>query len=75
MRDPSKPPIGEVLVSRGDLSREQLDRAVGLQRSFRGRLGRLLIALGFVTRAQVATALGEQYQRHLDKSPRPRDRV
>ena len=38
--------LGEILLARQKLSRHDLERALEVQRSMGGRLGRLLISLG-----------------------------
>ncbi|MCX2727608.1 glycosyltransferase [Thermomicrobium sp. 4228-Ro] len=51
--------LGEALVARGLLSREQLERALDYQRRTGDRLGRILIALGYVRRQQLYQVLAE----------------
>jgi hypothetical protein len=55
---------GEVLVHRGQLSQETLERALALQRLRPGeRLGALLVADGFATPEQVQQAVHETLRR------------
>jgi type IV pilus assembly protein PilB len=53
--------IGEMLLSKGKLTQEQLNIAIAARTGQRRRLGRVLTALGFVTEKDVAECLGEQY--------------
>lgn len=56
-----KPPrLGEILVQRGRISRDQLDQAIQEQQLSGRRLGELLIARGWVTRTEVSGALRTQ---------------
>lgn len=59
-----KPPtrIGEALLERGHLTREQLDHALDLQARTGERLGRILIALGYVRRYQLYQVLADLWQ-------------
>lgn len=52
--------IGELLVQAGKLSPRDLDRAVSAQQEMGGMLGRVLIRLGLVSEADVATVLVKQ---------------
>ena len=52
--------LGEVLVSKGLISAEQLDQALALQKSSGRRLGRVLTELKFVTDAQIAEVVADQ---------------
>ena len=54
--------IGTVLLSRGLISRAQLEQALTEQRTTGERLDRVLVRLGLVTRDQVLQAVGEQFQ-------------
>jgi type II secretory ATPase GspE/PulE/Tfp pilus assembly ATPase PilB-like protein len=51
--------LGEVLVQRGLVTREQLDGALARQRAGGRRLGELLLAMGVVTQEQLNWALSE----------------
>ncbi len=52
--------LGELLLAVQKLSRSDLERALEVQRSMGGRLGRLLISLGLVSEADVYAALARQ---------------
>ncbi len=52
--------IGEILMGRGQLAQDELDRALELQRERGEKLGRILIDLGFVSHRDVLAALSEQ---------------
>ena len=51
-QDP-RPKLGDMLVEGQKLSRNDLERALEVQRSMGGRLGRLLIKLGLVAEPDV----------------------
>lgn len=53
--------VGALLLKRGLLSQDQLERALTEQRSTGQRLDRVLIRQGHVTREQVLAAIGEQF--------------
>jgi hypothetical protein len=52
--------IGELLLQRGAITRDQLDRAVSAQQRWGARLGMCLVRLGFVAESQLAQMLSEQ---------------
>lgn len=52
--------LGEILIARGQLNTEDLERALELQRERGDKLGRILIDLGFVAQRDVLSALAEQ---------------
>jgi len=52
--------LGEILIGRGQLSQEDLDRALELQRERGDKLGRILVDLGFVAHKDIVLALAEQ---------------
>lgn len=54
------PLLGELLLADQKLSRNDLERALEVQRSMGGRLGRLLISLGLVSEVDVYAALARQ---------------
>ncbi len=54
------PRLGEILLSVQKVSRHDLERALEVQRSMGGRLGRLLVSLGLVAEVDVYTALARQ---------------
>ncbi len=53
-------PLGELLIERGKLDQEKLDRALKLQKGSRERLGVLLVQLGLLSERDVAQGLAEQ---------------
>jgi general secretion pathway protein E len=54
--------IGEILVEKGVLAQDDLDRAVELQKERGDRLGKILMDLGFVAPREVLLALSEQLE-------------
>jgi len=59
MAEPSKLPLGKLLISKGVISEDQLRIALIEQKATSLPLGKLLITLGFVTEATVREALSE----------------
>lgn len=53
--------LGDVLLERGIITRQELDQAVAQQQKHGGLLGQILIQLGFVTEQEIALALTAQY--------------
>ena len=53
--------IGEVLIERGVIKREQLEAALALQKEKGGIIGQLLIQMGFANETEIALALTAQY--------------
>lgn len=58
--DAATPRLGEMLLADQKLSRNDLERALEVQRTMGGRLGRLLISLGLVSEGDVYAALSCQ---------------
>jgi hypothetical protein len=52
--------IGEILLQRGLISGEQLDRALAMQRRWGVRVGVCLVRLGFIEETSLAVLLSEQ---------------
>jgi type IV pilus assembly protein PilB len=52
--------LGEMMISEGLLSREQLDRALSEQKLHGGRIGTILRSMGFVTEEEIIKVLGKQ---------------
>src|SRR5579885_2412525 len=52
--------LGEMLMARGLLSAEDLDRALELQKERGEKIGKVLVDLGFVAARDVLTALSDQ---------------
>lgn len=57
-----RPNLGQILVSNGIISAEQLQAALTHQAKSRCRLGEALIALGFCTELEIARCLAEQLE-------------
>lgn len=57
---PQRLQIGELLVKQGRIDALQLQSALAHQRQWGGRLGRALVALGFVTEQVLLQAVAEQ---------------
>lgn len=53
--------LGDIFVQRGLITTGQLDEALAAQRERGGRLGELLVELGFVTRVALAGVITEQW--------------
>jgi type IV pilus assembly protein PilB len=60
---PERRRLGDVLVERDLITREQLNEALDVQRQLTGknrkRLGQLIVEMGFLTERQIAEALAE----------------
>ncbi len=54
--------LGEILIEKRQLTQEDLDRALELQRERGDKLGKILVDLGFVAHRDVLSALAEQLQ-------------
>jgi type IV pilus assembly protein PilB len=54
--------LGEVLVSEGRISRQQMDEALAIQREDSRGLGRILLDLGYVDEADIARALATRFR-------------
>src|SRR5271169_6116093 len=52
--------LGEILVERGHISLEEVDRALELQRERGDKIGKILVDLGYVAAREVLSALSEQ---------------
>jgi type IV pilus assembly protein PilB len=55
------PRLGEILLNEHLITPQQLEQAMAQQQLEGGRLGSILIKLGWVTEVDIARALGEQY--------------
>ncbi|MFA6079067.1 MAG: hypothetical protein WC779_04915 [Candidatus Omnitrophota bacterium] len=53
--------LGELLLEKGIINQNQLDKALKLQREKGGLIGQILVMLGFVTEEEIAQALTVQY--------------
>lgn len=65
--------IGEIFIDLGFVSREQLDRALEVQRRTGARIGEILVQQGALSRMDLASALAEHWepQRFGGRTPRP----
>ena len=54
--------LGEILLKKGKLTQAQLDQAVQCQILFAGKLGTVLLELGYIGEKDLAEALKERYQ-------------
>src|SRR6476646_45272 len=52
--------LGEMLIERGQITQEDLDRALELQKERGEKLGKILVDLGFIAHRDVLSALSEQ---------------
>ncbi|MBL7070669.1 MAG: hypothetical protein ISS26_00645 [Candidatus Omnitrophica bacterium] len=53
--------LGELLLEKGILKKDQLDKALKIQKQKSGLLGTILVGLGYVTEEQIAQAITIQY--------------
>ena len=58
----SRQRLGEMLMSRGQLQQDELDKALAFQRERPDKLGRILAELGFLSSRDVLAALSEQLE-------------
>jgi general secretion pathway protein E len=54
--------LGEILIERRQITQEDLDRALELQRERGDKIGKILVDLGFVAQRDILSALAEQLQ-------------
>jgi general secretion pathway protein E len=55
------PPLGQILIRRGLIASEDLERALDLQKERRGeKLGKILVDMGFIAQRDLLMALSEQ---------------
>ena len=55
------PPLGQILIRRGLIATDDLERALELQKERRGeKLGRILVDMGFIAQRDLLLALSEQ---------------
>src|ERR1700674_4061476 len=52
--------LGEILLERRQIEREELDRALEIQKERGDKLGKILVDLGFIAMRDVLAALAEQ---------------
>ena len=53
--------LGELLIERGVIAKEQLEKALALQKEEGGLIGQILVKLGFTTEEEIAQALTAQF--------------
>lgn len=53
--------LGELLIERGIISQEQLDKALSLQKERGGMIGEILVEMSFAKEEDIAQALTAQY--------------
>jgi type IV pilus assembly protein PilB len=61
MESAAKRRLGDIVVERGLITAEQLDHALKVQRESGGKLGEVLVNLGFITRVGLAGVITEQW--------------
>jgi type IV pilus assembly protein PilB len=54
-------PLGQILIERGIISKEQLDKALEVQRKEGGLVGEVIVKLGFAKEEDIAHCLSLQY--------------
>jgi len=54
--------LGELLIKKGKITQHQLDQAVQCQILFSGKLGTVLLELGYIGEKELAEALSERYR-------------
>jgi hypothetical protein len=53
--------LGELLIERGVITRDQLDHALEVQKEKGGLIGQILVNLGYATEEAIAQAITVQY--------------
>jgi hypothetical protein len=61
MESAAKRRLGDIFVDRGTITTAQLDEALAVQRETGGRIGEILVELGYVTRVALAGVIAEQW--------------
>jgi hypothetical protein len=61
MESAAKRRLGDIIVERRLVTAEQLDEALKVQRETGGKLGEVLVELGFITRVALAGVISEQW--------------
>ncbi len=59
----SKPLLGEMLVEAGEITQEQLDKALGIQKDEGGLIGIILVNLGYINEQTLVKYLASQAER------------
>ena len=80
MESAAKRRLGDIIVERGLVTPLQLDEALKVQRESGGKLGEVLVELGFMTRVALAGVITEQWDSlrlasRSRKTPQPRTRM
>lgn len=57
----AKKRLGDIVVERKLITSQQLDEALAVQRASGGKLGEILVDLGFITRVALAGVIAEQW--------------
>jgi len=57
-----KTPIGEILIKKNLITRENLEEALSIQKRSGLRIGQILVSRGFINRLVLSKALADQYQ-------------
>jgi 3-deoxy-D-manno-octulosonate 8-phosphate phosphatase KdsC-like HAD superfamily phosphatase len=57
----AKKRLGDIVVERKLITSQQLDEALAVQRANGGKLGEILVDLGFLTRVALAGVIAEQW--------------
>jgi len=57
----SNKPLGELLLERKLISKEQLEKALDIQKQQGGLVGQILVSLGYVKEEEIAHAITVQY--------------
>ena len=61
MESAAKRRLGDIIVERGLVTPDQLEEALRVQRTTGGKLGEVLVELGFMTRVGLAGVITEQW--------------
>jgi hypothetical protein len=61
--DMAKPLLGEMLLESGDISQEQLNEALAIQKKEGGLMGIILVNLGYITEKQLVNYLALQAEK------------
>ena len=61
MDSAAKKRLGDIVVERRLITPQQLDEALAVQRANGGKLGEILVDLGFITRVALAGVIAEQW--------------
>ena len=61
MEPAAKKRLGDIIVERGLVTSWQLEEALRVQRERGGKLGEVLVELGFITRVALAGVISEQW--------------